>query len=313
MKKPISLTLADTEAVSKVCYALSSPIRVEILDHLSKHTMIISDIASYFDLPLSSAALHIKKLENAGLIKVQVIPGSKGSQKICGINTNHLDIEIIAEGIMANPGLIHQISIPIGNYFDYKVKPSCGIASESKDSLDDDTTAFCSPDRFNAQIIWLSQGYLEYRVPSEMLKKAPFTRIEFSFELCSECLGYNNEWKSDITFSVNHKEIGIIESLADYGGRPGRLNPIWWSPQSTQYGTLQKVVLTDKGCYINDRHIPDISTGDLELTNKDSDFFTFRLEVKPDARYAGGFNLFGEKFGDHPQNILVQVYNDSII
>jgi predicted transcriptional regulator len=30
-----------------------------------------------------------------------------------------------------------------------------------------------------------------------------------------------------------------------------------------------------------------------------------RIGNKPDAEYIGGFNLFGEKFGDHEQNIIL--------
>ena len=30
-----------------------------------------------------------------------------------------------------------------------------------------------------------------------------------------------------------------------------------------------------------------------------------RIGNKPDAQYVGGFNIFGEKFGDYEQNILL--------
>jgi predicted transcriptional regulator len=36
-----------------------------------------------------------------------------------------------------------------------------------------------------------------------------------------------------------------------------------------------------------------------------------KIGVKPDAKYVGGFNLFGEKFGDYPQSIIMQLYNEA--
>ena len=43
-----------------------------------------------------------------------------------------------------------------------------------------------------------------------------------------------------------------------------------------------------------------------ELDLDQGDYFTFRLGLKPDAVNNCGLNLFGEKFGNYQQNILVK-------
>ena len=74
MKQNLTLTLEDKEKILDICKALSSPIRIDVLNYLAKKPAIITDVAAKFDIPLSSAALYIKNLEAAGLIFTQTIP-----------------------------------------------------------------------------------------------------------------------------------------------------------------------------------------------------------------------------------------------
>lgn len=309
MKQNLLLNLCDVEKMSNVGKALSVPVRLEILRYLSQTPAIISDIAAKFDLPLSSTALHIKVLENAGLISIQPIPGSKGSQKLCGIQIDKVEINMVQEEIIDPPNYLYRESMPVGCYFDYSVLPSCGMASEQCYlGYEDNISVFVSPSRYNAQIVWLSCGFLEYRFPNSFLKNESVNRVKFSFEICSEALGYNNDWPSDITISINTHEIGILHCKGDYGGRRGMLNPDWWNTKSTQYGELRTFEITDKGCYIDGDFVSKESIYSLGLPY--NDYIKFKLEVKKDARYCGGFNLFGEKFGDYPQDIVMELYYD---
>ena len=70
-------------------------------------------------------------------------------------------------------------------------------------------------------------------------------------ELCSEAPGYNAQWPSDITFSVNGTEIGTYTCPGDLGARRGRLTPNVWPIGLTQYGFMTGVSLRKDGCYIN--------------------------------------------------------------
>lgn len=47
-------------------------------------------------------------------------------------------------------------------------------------------TAFYSPDRTDAALIWLTSGFLEYQFSNYPLQQDKVTQIEFSFEICSE-------------------------------------------------------------------------------------------------------------------------------
>ncbi|WP_040441814.1 hypothetical protein [Ktedonobacter racemifer] len=56
---------------------------------------------------------------------------------------------------------------------------------------------------------------------------------------------------------------------------------------------------------IDGRSISDIKTQDLGLEQKP--YVEVRFGIKPDALNVGGINLFGEKFGNYPQPIVLKV------
>ena len=64
-KKDILLNLADLDDTARVCRALSSETRLEILKCLIDRAMTISELAEKFYLPMSSMCLHIKTLREA--------------------------------------------------------------------------------------------------------------------------------------------------------------------------------------------------------------------------------------------------------
>ncbi len=308
MKEELRIKLDHQDRLVNVCKALSTPIKIEILKFLCAKPAIISDVATHFGIPLSSAALHIKTLETAGLISVQPIPGSKGAQKLCGVLVSRVDIDVLDVDAI-NPNFLFRENMPIGSYFDYDVAPPCGIVSEVSDlGAEDSMSGFFSPERYKAQLIWLTHGYLEYRFTNTILKSTPSNKIQFTFEICSEALGYNQNWRSDVSIWMNNTEIGIIECPGDYGGRKGKLNPYWWIDSSTQYGDLRKIWITDHGCYIDEKKVSNHTISSLDLDK--GNYMSFKIGVKSDAEYMGGLNLFGEKFGDHPQNIVMEIYNE---
>ncbi len=308
MKEELKIKLENRNELVNVCKALSTQIRIDILEFLSMKPAIISDVSSHFGIPLSSAALHIKTLETAGLISVQPIPGSKGAQKLCGVLVSRVDIDILGH-ISINPHFLFHENMPIGCYFDYQVSAPCGIVSEISDlGAEDSINGFFSPERYKAQLIWLTHGYLEYRFSNTIIKSTPANKIQFTFEICSEALGYNNNWRSDVSIWINNIEIGIIECTGDYGGRRGKLNPYWWNDASTQYGDLKKIWVKNDGCFIDEKKVSNHNITSLGLDK--SNYMSFKIGVKPDAKYMGGLNLFGEKFGDYPQNIVMEIYNE---
>lgn len=68
MLYPMELTLDDDEKVLNLAKALSSPIRIDILKLLIFSSMSVKEIALTLGQPISSTALNINLLEQAGLL-----------------------------------------------------------------------------------------------------------------------------------------------------------------------------------------------------------------------------------------------------
>ncbi len=307
MKERIVYDLNDTKLAAKVAHALSSSIRLEIIKLIRDKPLNISTIASTLQIPVSSVALHISYLEEAGIIITTVQPGLHGAQKVCALNVSNISFDILSQSVLnTNSNILTEI-IPIGNYFDFEITPPCGIVS--KDGFigsEDRISGFYSMERYEAQLLWFTTGYLEYRIPTERIRKLrKIDTVTFSFEICSEAPGYQNDWKSDIFININDTKDILIESPGDYGGRKGQFNPAWWDHNNTQYGDLYEIRLTTEGTYLNEVLQDKQALPDYHLVS--SNYISLKIGVHPDARYAGGLNLFGASFGDYPQPIVMNV------
>ena len=210
---------------------------------------------------------------------------------------------------------LYEHEIPIGNFHQFEVHPSCGYIffdhsnQEMKNYHFDNKLAFLLPERIDAQLLWFRMGYVEYHIPIEQIRHSKFESIAFSLELCSEAPGYNLNWKSDISMWINGHEIGTWVSPADYGGKPGLLTPIEWGVHSTQYGVLTDWRVDKDGSYINDLYLSGVNIDDLILG--EDEVVKLRIGIKDTAENLGGINLFGDRFGNYPQNIKMRVqYRD---
>ena len=307
MNELIELVFSEKEQISKVAKALSSNVRLEILDILREKPLNISEISEKMGIPISSTALHIRVLEDSGIVITQSMPGLRGSQRVCGLKINQVTMTLLNQQENFPKDNIYTETMPIGNYFDCKITAPCGIASENTFlSSEDSVYGFYSPEKHTAQILWFTQGYLEYRFPNIQMQKLKHIKsLEFSMEICSEAPGYNNSWKSDITFWINGKEIGFFTSPGDYGGRKGKQTPQWWDNNMTQFGVLKSLSITEEGTFLDGEFFSPLTLSDFSL--RDNPYISFKLGVKEDAHYVGGLNLFGEKFGDYAQNILMKI------
>lgn len=306
MKKRVILDLENIPNTALVSKALSAEIRLDILKCLVEKASNISEIAKMFDLPLSSCALHIKILEEAGLILVKEIPGVRGTQKLCGVAFEDVYFNVFAHHTGESAQKSVSVEMPIGNYFDCQVSLPCGIVSEKAYlGYEDFPYSFYGNERLNAQLIWFECGYLEYRFPTNLFNNSNVSELCFSFEVCSEAPGYNNDWPSDITVWVNSSEVATLHSKGDFGDHQGRNNPDWWSPSQSQYGVLTHIKINAQGSFDNGVKCSGVTLDDLNIT--DNYFVSFKIGVKSDAENIGGLNLFGEKFGDYSQAIVMKV------
>jgi predicted transcriptional regulator len=300
MRNRINLDLYQEETSAVVFRALSSPQRLKMIQRLAESPKNISELAEEFSLPLSTASLHVRVLEEAGLIFTEEKPGLRGAQKICVMLAEDVYLNIYHRG--KRPARVVGYSMPLGNYFDCSITKPCGLAGKiSFIGTEDSKNAFYSANRVHAQLVWFTTGFLEYRFPNHFTKSEKLLELSFSFEACSEAPGHNNEWPSDITVWINSIEVFTFRCAGDYGDKRGIYTPSWWADEATQYGELYRIAISGEGCFLDGRKTSDFNLASLRIT--EGDFVSFKIGVKKGAEYAGGLNLFGEDFGNYRQNI----------
>ena len=64
---------------------------------------------------------------------------------------------------------------------------------------------------------------------------------------------------------------------------------------------LVNLTINNDGAFINGEKTNNISLHDINISN--FDVLKFKIGIKENARYIGGSNLFGKKFGDYNQAI----------
>lgn len=299
------MNLDHTKQLIRIGKALSVEARIEILKLLCTQELNINEIAELLSIPASSAAAHIKVLEEAGLIATSLKPGIRGSMKL---SEKILDqIEITLTTVQNVKEKIEVIDMPIGNYVDYQVEPTCGLVGERAPiGEEDEPRCFYDPERTNAKLLWFGKGYVEYRFPNHILKHETEQKLELSMEICSEDHEYNLDYPSDITVWINQIEAGTFTCPGDFGGRRGKLNPSWWPDKNTQYGIFKTWALTEEGTFIDNKKVNEKTLYDYDLSGQD--YISVRIGIKEDAVNQGGINLFGDCFGDYPQNIRMIIY-----
>ncbi len=283
--------------------ALSSSLRARMLMLLSSRgPMTLKEISDSMQLPASTVNPHMQKLLDCHLVYAEPVP-----------SRNHFRYHVGASGPIsidfsaaANPCQEFQAEIPIGQYSDVAVSPTCGLATASAFlGRIDEPRYFTHPFHHEAEILWFTTGYIEYFLPNYIQRRSYVESIELSFEIASEAPQYNNDWPSDITFSLNGQQLGVWTSPGDYGDHKGKNNPDWWYPFINQYGLLKTLTLNQDGCFLDGDPLSSVTCRDLNLT--DQSILRFRMEVKEDAAHPGGLTLFGKSFGDHSQGILVTI------
>ncbi len=282
--------------------ALASPVRIEVLRLLSMEELNIKELAARVGVSASIMTKHIKKLESAGLILTRLVSREGSSNKLCTLlNTEYrLELPYVEHGIRD----MYEISMPVGHYTDICAQPTCGLADEREPlGSYDDPRVFFLPQRVNAQLLWLTQGYVEYKFPNYITSSQIPEEIEISMEIGSEAPGYNNNWPSDISFSLNDIPLFTWTSPGDFGERRGLLTPSWWTPN--QYGLLKTVRINTDGIFLDDVLKSKTTLSEIPM---DLPAWRLRLEVPSTARHIGGLTLFGRGFGDHEQDILLRVF-----
>lgn len=284
--------------------ALGSNIRIEIIKILRENNgMNMNDLASRLSITNGALTGHIKKLEDCGLISVTNESAGHGNQKICSVHLDKILIDVESPEEEVN---VYLAELRVGHYSNYDVYPTCGIAtSTALIGETDDNRYFAHPDRYNADILWFTRGFVEYIIPNFIPHSQKIDKITISAELSSEAPGVNDVWPSDISFYINDTFIGSWTSPGDFGDVKGIFTPDWWFPNWNQYGLLKLLVINKQGTFIDGLQISDVTIRDLNLTDKST--IRLRMAVNEDAEHVGGLTIFGKNFGNYNQDINIRI------
>ncbi|MCS7242973.1 MAG: helix-turn-helix domain-containing protein [Candidatus Caldatribacterium sp.] len=307
LRKSGSILVLNTDKDVEVLKALGSELRIRILELLNGKKLNVNEIAQALGIPQSTAAVNIKALERAGLVKVENTKGKKGSQKLCSAQYSEIVIAFSSKGRESEDDVI-EVEMPVGLYTKFDVSPPCGLCSKEKIiGFLDAPDSFWSPERVKAGLLWFERGFVEYKFPNNALyKRKPLKRIEVQMELSSEVPGTNENWPSDITLWINEVEVGTWTSPGDFGDRRGRFTPLWWKLEGSQYGLLKTWIVTEEGSFVDGERVSDITLKDLDIYKHSS--IKVRIGIREDAKNVGGINIFGRGFGNYDQDIVLRLY-----
>lgn len=282
--------------------ALASPVRIRIIQRLARGDANIKELAEYIGVSSAIMTQHVKKLTAVGLIQTRK---TTREGKVCMLIQKAYELGMPR----STPGTQYQqkISIPVGQYTDAQVKSTCGLADEVRVIGDlDNPRYFFDVERVNAQLVWFSAGYVEYTIGNYMEQIEQINSVEISAELCSEFAHINNDWPSDIQIYLNDELLCDWMSPGDFGDRRGLNTPSWWA--SNQYGLLKHFKVTAEGVFLEG----ELKTAERKLKDfhLERPYWKIRFESSEQAKHAGGLTLFGQKFGDYNQDIVVTInYN----
>lgn len=304
LEVPITMKISLSDDSIPILNSLTSKTRIDIIKLLSSKRMNVSEIAKELKLTIPVVARHINILESAGIIKTERIPGKAGLQKRCILKIDTIEVDFPEKIFKAYE--THDVSIPVGQYVDYFVTPTCGLASTAnKIGKYDEPKYFMDVQRFTASILWFSSGFVEYKIISPLTSNQQLKMVDITLEISSEFPGGNNVWPSDIRFTLNDIDIGTWTSSGDFIDTRGRYNPDWYSSHLNQYGTKVTLRLTDYGCWINGKQA---SWNTYKQLNLSKPVWKFRLSSDENAVNAGGCTVFGKGFGNHNQDINFRYY-----
>ena len=281
----------------------SSPTRVKIIELLSGQPMNIKGLSEALHIKSPILTRHIHMLERAGIVRCESVAGKRGMQKLCRLELSEATLVFKAASREEGQRNRYQVSLPVGTYASYEVKPTCGLASETNMiGMCDDPRYFADPEHVYAKVLWFGSGYVEYRIPNYMVNNERPESLEISLEICSETPCAVNHLPSDIVFAVNGREIGTWTYPGDFGGARGLYTPAWWH-KNIQHGLMKTIRITREGSYIDGVRVSGVTIDGLSLSYDRE--ILFRIACSATAKNCGGVTLFGKGFGNYNQDIEV--------
>lgn len=298
----------DFDDIVILCNALGNAKRLSILQELNKppFTLSVSELTKRLNMPTSTLMHHLQILSDASLVHYRYQNSPNGAIRIYGRSLRGADLRFYHIHKDDNKNRKCDIqSLRVGQFINYEGDTfSFVTATKMYDFLG--SNCF-SPYRFDAELVYSPFGIIEYYFDNITALEHNVDALTFSLEICSEAPYFDNNYKSEITFWINNKEVGTHICNGDYGDRRGKLNPDWWRDTNTQYGKIVTVSVDTKGVHIDGLLVNDkVKIDDLNLSHDNK--ISFKFGNKKTATYPGGFNVFGKGFGDHAQDIVLQLF-----
>lgn len=305
-QKPANMLIIHPDQDIHILKGLASEIRMQILQYIMKEPKNINAISEELNLPQSTVATNVQILEKCGLISSKIMKGIKGNQKVCVCEYTQFLVNLEKDSLFSKDSV--RVEMPIGLFIDYSVSPPCGMCSVTQViGFLDSPESFLEPDRVKAGLLWFEKGFVRYKFPNNAYTlKKPVRSLEISMELSSETPGTNPDWKSDISLFVNDCPLGYWTSPGDFGDKRGKYTPEWWKMEGSQYGIWVKWVVNENGTYIGETQVSETTITDLSLNEHHS--IKVSIGVDENAAHVGGINIFGCGFGNHDQEIVLELF-----
>lgn len=303
---PRKFLAVDPDDNARIIQGLASPVRLRILRLLrARGPMNVNEISAALALPQSTIATNVNILEASELIRTAAAKARKGQQKVCFSRFDEIVIRL--DGDSAARDDVIEVAMPIGLYTGCSVAAPCGLCStEGVIGLLDVPDCFLEPERMQAALLWFGRGFVEYKFPNNArLARRTVVALELTTELSSEVPGTNVNWPSDISLWVNDVRVGTWTSPGDYGDKRGSLTPRWWKLAGSQYGRLTHWRIDDAGSSVDGIAISGVTLKDLALDAHHS--IRLKIGIDEQARHPGGVNIFGRRFGNHDQDIVMRL------
>jgi len=284
---------------------LSSEFRISIMELLYKNgPMHMTDIAQELGVTCGTLSPHIKMLTTTELITVTFVPGKHGVQRLCSIGDDRI---LVDPGHVSQHANVYESEIGVGQYTDYEVYPTCGLATtEHLIGVEDDPKYFASPERVSSGILWMGHGYVEYILPNFLKPNQRLIDLQISLEIASEAPGFCEEWPSDIYFYLNDIEFCTWTCPGDFGNNTGIFTPSWWNRNWNQHGQYKLLSITHAGSYVDGIHRSDVTLEQLNIQPGVS--LRLKIAAPRNAAHAGGLTIYGRGFGDYNQDIVVRMH-----
>lgn len=186
LQKKLTLTLCNDEQLERVATALNASTRRKILSLLTANSYTIQEIAERLNMSLSNTSFHVKFLQKAGLVNLTQNHSKRGNEKIVALEKHCLEILFINESENAFPSSSHAFSteLPVGSFNLFDIVPPCGIADADGNLIGAEALPdiFYNYKRIKGEIIWFTEGYLEYHVSNAAIKNKVLEALQISCE-----------------------------------------------------------------------------------------------------------------------------------